>query len=137
MVGLRAVCSMIRGGMSAVTLASSGKLTRGMLWIGLAGAGRFIEAIAQGDVVDESVRESRAKTCRQCLGRVPVVDAGGRQRDEYLGWCGMPMVERLDVAVPERSCGCLLDGAVAVGSFACVRGKFAEVSVRGAKATLS
>lgn len=86
-----------------------------MVMNGVAGAARFAEALALGDVADDAAVDRRRSVCRACPSRVRAVAPGAIFESD---WCGEPLVD------DGRTCGCLIYGKTLVGSEACPQGKW-------------
>lgn len=106
------------GTKTVVQLALEGELSGGRAWVAAKGAAKYLAAIAEEDLADPEVVESRGGRCRVC----PARREPGPDDLATLGWCGEPLVERLSGPLWTRSCGCLLDGKVLVKSERCPRG---------------
>lgn len=111
---------VVAGTRTTVQLALEGELTGGRAWVAAKGAARYLSAIAADDLADPETVEARAAACRSCPGR----HEPGPDDLSELGWCGPPLVERLDGPASGRTCGCLLDGKVLVGGEHCPRGRW-------------
>ena len=114
---------MARQGVNVLGLVASGKLPRSMLWLGLDGAAEYVSAIAAGDVVDTTTKAERDASCLACPSRTPV-----QGHPTYIGYCGTPLVPRMDAKPP--TCGCLCDAANVVASRGCPQDRYVAVTVR-------
>ncbi len=122
--GWVAIARMARQGVNVLGLVASGKLPRSMLWLGLDGAAEYVSAIAAGDVCNAEVKAQRDATCMACPSRTPAPN-----QPSYIGYCGTPLVPRMDAKPP--TCGCLLDAANVVASRPCPQGRYVAVTISG------
>lgn len=90
------------------------------------GAGRFVRAIASGDLAPKEVVAARCATCSGCPTRVPHPTHPGTR----LGTCGPPVKDRTKEAMP--SCGCGIEIHAMVASVACPQEKYPAVPRVGA-----
>lgn len=91
-----------------VRLARAGELTLDHLWMAVIGTKWCRAAIKAGDVATAEQAQSRAVVCMLCPCRTDR-DLNGREGQAH--WCGKPLDERLDAALP--TCGCFV--AITVG----------------------
>jgi len=105
------VCrSVFSGAETFVSLAVRGRIGPDEAWVGMRGAARAVQAIANGDVASAGLRSARLSACLRCPYRT--VDA---EIPEAVGWCGEPF------KVTDQTCGCNLEAKASVGSETCVR----------------
>jgi hypothetical protein len=75
---------------------------RGRFWTALKGAAKYTEAIARGDVADDSARTERHATCAECPHKVR-----HRAMGRYIWTCGPFAQDRTsDTIAP--TCGCIV-----------------------------
>ena len=91
------------------------------IFYGLAGATRFVRAIAAGDIADDATIDARRRVCAACPART---------MHDGAAYCGEAFVDRM--GEPEPTCGCLIEGKTAVASEACPRGLWPRVTAPGA-----
>lgn len=84
-----------------VDLAKSNRLDRHHLWVAFKGAAKYVEALATGDVADETESQRRAVVCTLCPSRT-LRNTG--MDGTVAGYCGEMFV--CDDA--KRTCGCLV-----------------------------
>lgn len=105
------------GGINDLRL-SLAQLTKNTL-NGVYGAGKYITALASGDLAEDGIVEMRRAVCKRCPSRVTKSAMLGVAASD---WCGEPIHDGLDDAPP--TCGCLLSGKTAVASERCPQGRW-------------
>ena len=99
-------------------------------WMAALGAGKYVAAIALGDVASDFVIDHRRAICRVCDSRRHEQAA---EDDAVSDWCGDPLKSQLTAVLP--TCGCLIAGKTAVASEECPQEKWRKV--RPAEVTIS
>jgi len=107
--------TITRGGATFTALALAGRVARREAWIGMRGAGKYLEAVAAGDVADDAEVDRRLACCDQCPARRPDPEI---PEDE--GWCGFPF--EAETLSDGPTCGCRLRAKASVASEQCPRG---------------
>lgn len=109
--------TITRGGATFVALALDGKIGPMEAWIGMRGAGKYLDAVAAGDVATEDEVKRRLAVCLACPARMADQDV-----PEAAGWCGPPFEA---AELPDGpTCGCLIDAKASVASEMCPRGRW-------------
>jgi hypothetical protein len=88
--------------------ARAGELGVHTLWLAITGTKACRAAMVRGDIADPDEAQRRAAQCMLCPCRT---DRPLRGHEGTAHWCGQPLEDRLDAALP--TCGCLV--ALTVG----------------------
>lgn len=118
----RAIAEFLLQGIADVAvMVKEGRFDVSMFWVGLEGAGTYLEAIASGDVASEADWLERLKTCGKCPSATPIPADPSKR----IGYCGKPLDPDMAAAAP--TCGCLLAGKCRVASQSCPQRKWGPV----------
>ena len=109
---------LIQGLSDVATLVKEGRFDMSMFWVGLAGAEKYIEAIAAGWEASEEVWLKRLTICGKCSSVTPVPSDPSKR----VGYCGKALDP--DMAADPPTCGCLVSGKARVSSEYCPQGKW-------------
>lgn len=83
-----------------------GRLEAAHVWVAVRGAGKYRQAILDGDVADAETAVRRLALCMTCPSRVARLVSD----DIEAGYCGVPFEEHFETVLP--TCGCLVSCTV-------------------------
>lgn len=118
----------LRGALDLSELVLRKGLHRDHLWMVYDGGVSYAVAIAKGDATPERERLARLEICMACGSREP------HPEDPFhSGYCGPSGINRTASAI-NPTCGCPIDGVVAVKSKTCPQHRWVGITVKGRNA---
>lgn len=114
---------LIDGAATVAALVKEGRFDKSMFWVGMKGAGKYIKAIAEGDVCSEDDWLDRlSRHCATCES----VQPDPADPSKRVGYCGEPLKDHTHDHSPP-TCGCLVAGKCRVASERCPQRKWHAV----------